>query len=181
MGLRITQINAQKSRAAAVNLELIFRECNLDVLCIQEPYTYKRKVRGYTSPGLKIIQPNIENVWVTAVIRDSSVEVFQNADFETEHLMCFQIRTQRDQIYIINVYCQFSIKIGPILNDLEKTLNILQGNRVIIQIDANAKSNWWFSEIGDERGRELEEFIAAHNLRIINEPNNPPTFQTERD
>lgn len=41
MGLKIGQINAQRSKAAAVNLEIIMKERKLDILCVQKPYTYK--------------------------------------------------------------------------------------------------------------------------------------------
>lgn len=55
--MKIAQINAQRSSATDASLEMIIREQNIDILYIQEPYRYKKKVRGYTFSKLKIIQP----------------------------------------------------------------------------------------------------------------------------
>lgn len=54
MGLKLAQINAQRSSAASAELELIMRERNIDILCLQEPYIYNGKVRGFTSSNFKI-------------------------------------------------------------------------------------------------------------------------------
>lgn len=113
MGLKVAQINAQRSKAAAVNLELIFKKYELDILCIQEPYTYKGKVRGYTTPGLRILQPAKENPWVAVVFREKSMEIFQNSALETEHLICLQIMTEYDQFYIINFTVSSQNKYNP--------------------------------------------------------------------
>lgn len=176
MGLKIGQINAQRSRAAAINLELIMKELELDILCIQEPYTYKGRVRGYTTPGMKIIQPDIENPWVAAVIKDQKMEAFHNTALETEHLMCFQVITEHENICIVNVYCQYSLKIGPILDLVENVLNKLRGNKIILTMDANARSNFWYAGDADDRGKELEETILTQDLYVINKPNNSATF-----
>ena len=57
MGLKVGQINAQRSAAVAANLELLIKEKELDILCIQEPFCYKGKIRGYNSPKLVKIEP----------------------------------------------------------------------------------------------------------------------------
>lgn len=180
MGLKIAQINAQRSRAAAVNLELIFNEYNIDILCIQKPYSYKGRARGYTAPGLRVIQPDKENSWVAAVVRESKMDVFQNTDLESEHVMCLQVCTRHEQFYIINMYCQFSLEIRPFLDSLGDILRRLAGNKIILTMDANAKSDWWYSGITDDRGKELEEFIMIHDLRIINRSSNVCTYMTDR-
>lgn len=180
MGLKIGQINAQRSKAVAVNLEIIMKERKLDILCIQEPYTFKGTVRGYTSPGLRMIQPNKGNVWVAAIIMDQEIEILQITNMETEHLMCFQVLTKEEQFYIVNVYCQFSLPMSPILATLENILNKLEGNKIIITMDANARSEWWFSGETDERGRELEELVITQKLWVQNKPGNIPTYMTDK-
>lgn len=135
MGLRIAQINAQRSRAAAANLELIIKEYDIDILCIQEPYTFKGLVRGYSTQGLSIIQPNRDNTWVAAVIQEKNVEIFHNSNLDTEHVMCFQVCTADDQFYVINVYCQFSLQIEPILCDIEKIIKRLEGHKILLMMD----------------------------------------------
>lgn len=75
MELIIGHINAQRSQAAAANLELIIKERKLDILCVQEPYVYRNMVRGYSSPNLKLIQPLGGYPWVAAIINSNNIEV----------------------------------------------------------------------------------------------------------
>lgn len=45
------------------------QEQNLDIICIQESFSYGRKVKGYKSPNLVKNQPQSgENTWVAAVV-----------------------------------------------------------------------------------------------------------------
>lgn len=176
--MKIAQINAQRAMAAAANLEILISELNIDVLCIQEPYVYKNIVRGYSSHNFSILQPGVDNPWVAAVIANEKLEVFHMGHFDTPHIMCFQIMSEKEEFYIINVYCQFSLQIEGILNDLEKIISKLNSSRLIITMDANAKSELWHAEETDERGRVMEEFLMSGKLYVRNEANNLPTFET---
>lgn len=53
--MRVAQINAQRAMAAAANPEILIKELDIDILCIQEPYVYKNIVRGYSSHGCSIV------------------------------------------------------------------------------------------------------------------------------
>mgnify|MGYP004604920697 CR=1 FL=1 len=75
MGLRVGQINPQRSAAAAANLEFLMKEKDLDVLCLQELYCYKSRIRGYNSPNLVKIEPQEGACsWVAAVVNKETVE-----------------------------------------------------------------------------------------------------------
>ena len=179
MRIKIGQINAQRSMAAASDLEMKIQEHNFDILCIQEPYTCKGLARGYTSPSLKLIQPNVVNPWVAAVISNNkNIDIFQYTFEESEHMMCFQVFTKKDSFYVINVYCQCSHPIEQFLSKVENIMLRLNGKKIIITMDSNAKSEVWFSETTDERGKIVEEFLAANGMYCINKPNNPYTFST---
>ena len=41
---------------------------------------------------------------------------------------------------------------------------------MIIMADANAKSPWWYNNTRDDRGEQIEEFIAEFGLNIENKP-----------
>lgn len=176
--MRIAQINAQRAMAASANLEILIKELDIDILCIQEPFVYKNAVRGYSSYAYSIVQPGVENPWVAAVIANESVVVFHLAHFDTPHVLCFQVMSEMEEFYIINVYCQFSLQIEPILSDLERIVLRLNSNRVVVTMDANAKSELWYAEETDERGRIVEEFLMLNKLYVANEVSNLPTFQT---
>jgi len=176
MGLKIAQINARRSAAVAANMEMLIKECNIDLLCVQKPYSYKSKVRGYTSPGLRVIQPMVHLPWVAAVAMGEHVEVFHYTYEELEHVMCIQIKTEHEELYMINAYCQFSLPLEPILGTIERIINKIGKKNIIIVMDANASSEVWFSTQTDERGKLIEEFLLANRLFTVNEPDNPPTF-----
>ena len=46
-------------------------------------------------------------------------------------------------------------------------------------MDANAKLELWHSEM-DEKGIFMEEFVLENSLVVLNRPNNPPTYMSER-
>lgn len=181
MGIKVAQINAQRSTAVAADLNLIMKRQNIDILCIQEPYTYKGIVRGYKSPEFRTLQPNnVTNIWTAAVVDEAKIEVFQNVYQESGHILCFQVIIGNIKLYIINIYCQFSLPINGFLNNIENIVYNLKGNKILITMDSNAKSETWFSNETDETGKILEEFLIANKLHVINKPSNYPTYSSSR-
>ena len=179
MVLRIGQINAQRSAAAAANIEILMQERNLDVLCIQEPFSYKGKVRGYNSPNLtKIQQQCCEKSWVAAVVKKDAVDILVSVGDENEHIMCFKVMTGNSDLIIINAYCLHSLPLEGFLDKIERLLSNFQSEKVLITMDSNAKSELWFDKITDGKGILLEEFIYEQDLTILNKPNNAPTFMS---
>ena len=177
MVLRIGQINAQRSAAAAANIEILMHEKNLDILCIQEPFSYKGKVRGYNSPSLVKMQPqNSKTPWVAAVAKKKNVDILTGVGDENDHIMCLKVMTGDLDFVIINVYCQYSLPLEGFLEKIERALNGLQTEKVLIVMDANARSELWHDRTTDEKGVLLEEFVYEKNLSILNKPNNPPTY-----
>ena len=76
--IRVRQIKDQRSAATAANLEIIKKDRNLDILCLQEPFCYKGKVRGYNSPDLIKIQPqNCDKAWVAVVVINDKLEALE--------------------------------------------------------------------------------------------------------
>jgi len=175
MGLRIAQINAQKSAAATANLEKLMGERNIDILCIQEPYTCRGAIRGYTAQDMTIIQPGADRPWVAVVVANERLEFFHLAQYDTPHLVCLQVMSDREDFYIINIYCQFMLSF---MDQIEKIINSLHSNNYIIAMDSNAKSNLWFANKTDERGRIVEDFLIDNKLHVVNTPSRAPTYLT---
>lgn len=180
MVIKMAQINAQRSAAVSMNLELTMREKNLDILCIQEPYVFKGKVRGYTSSGLRVTQPDSDIPWVAIVSAEDKIQIFRLAVGKSDHVMCVQVKSECEEMYIINAYCQFSLPIVPILETIETIIQKIGNIKVLITMDSNAKSHMWFSKETDERGKIVEEFLLRNDLYILNEPNNAPTYLTTK-
>ena len=153
------------------------REQNLDILCLQEPFSYKGKVKGYNSPSLMKIQPqNSEKAWVAAAVNKDKVDVLLNVGNECDHIMCFKVLIRDLEFIIINVYCQYSIPLEGFLG--KRVINSFQSEKFLITMNANAKFGLWFDKITDEKGILLEEFVCENDLVILNKPNNPPTYMS---
>jgi len=178
VNLIIAQINAQRSAAAAADLEILIQERKIDMLCVQEPYAFRGVVRGYTSQGMTIVQPMVDNPWVAIVVTNEQLEVFHLAQYDTPHIMCLQITSNREEFYIINIYCQFMLPVEPFMDQLEKIIRNLHHSSYIIVMDSNARSSLWFSSETDARGNVVEEFLIHNKVYVVNSPSELPTYFT---
>ncbi|GBN63114.1 hypothetical protein AVEN_138110-1 [Araneus ventricosus] len=79
-------------------------------------------------------------------------------------------------LLIINVYCPPKEELQHTLDELENCL-MLPHDTVLITGDFNSKSPEWGSDIEDERGRQLMEFVLSKGLAIVNEEDTIPTFE----
>lgn len=113
-------------------------------------------------------------------MNNKEIETFQISELDTQHIMTFQVKTQKIDLHIVNVYCQASKDIQPFLKEIKKILALLRNRKVIITMDTNAHSRLWHSKHTDDRGRELEEFIGEQNLHVIKKPDQAPTFFNSR-
>lgn len=113
-------------------------------------------------------------------MRTENIEVFHNAYQEREHIVTLQLQTREVKINIINIYCQPSKPIEHTLETLELIITKIKQNneKLVIAMDANAKSHLWNSNTTDERGTTLEEFIISNDLNIINEESSINTFSS---
>ncbi|GBN25120.1 Retrovirus-related Pol polyprotein from type-1 retrotransposable element R1 [Araneus ventricosus] len=82
-------------------------------------------------------------------------------------------------LLLITVYCPPKEDLYHILAELE-TCFMLPYDRVLLTGDFNSKSPVWGSDVEDERGRQLMEFVLSKGLAIVNEEDTIPTFDGSR-
>ncbi|GBO38903.1 hypothetical protein AVEN_253326-1 [Araneus ventricosus] len=63
------------------------------------------------------------------------------------------------------------------LQELHSILTDLGDERVLICADLNAHSRIWGYANEDTRGAQVEDFLLAQQLYLLNETNSPPTFE----
>ena len=80
--------------------------------------------------------------------------------------MCFRVMAGILEFIIINVYCQYSVPIEKFLRRIEDLINCFPTEKVLITLDANAKSVMWHADATDEKGALVEELIIEHNLGL---------------
>lgn len=131
MTIRILQINAQRSLKVANELRKITEEKKIDILVLQEPYLYKRQVKGYSSMKDKIVQ-NYENQDSKAaiIIYNRNIVVTQLEQFKNEHIVCAHLKSEQGSFYIVSVYCQYSHDVDRYLKELELIISELGKNKL---------------------------------------------------
>lgn len=155
----------------------------IDVIAIQEPYCYQNAVPGLglatriVTDGKTFTSiPTVNRIHTAIAIFNSDLTVLKLEQLSNTHCVCVEITGMRFKGYIISAYFQWSENIEPYIQHLDKVLQYLKGNSIIVCADTNAKSNLWHSNCTDERGEKLENLIAQHNLYIMNRPSRTHTF-----
>ncbi|CAL7932893.1 unnamed protein product, partial [Xylocopa violacea] len=177
------QINGQNSRTVLDEIRHIISKGNIDILCIQEPYSYDNKITGMgnftvLSDPKRFTNITSQNTIKTAIVLSKNVTVLKLEQLSNTHCICAEITKGKLKFYIINSYFQYSDQIEPYLQHLDIILHKLKGHNIIICLDANAKSPTWHSKHSDERGELLESLIAQHNLFVVNKPSEIHTFDS---
>ena len=156
-----------------VELRKLIDDQNLDIICIQEPYSCKGRI-PHMPVSARIIKEG-EAPMAAIVIMNKQVKVVRVSQLCNTHTNCIEVVSPSGRWILVNVYFQFSEDIN--LDVLRAICETYSGTPIIIMADANSKSPWWFSKIRDARGEILEDFISEFGLNVENQPHKPPTFQ----
>lgn len=81
-------------------------------------------------------------------------------------------------VHLISVYFRHDGNLVADLARLDRALEGLRGQRVIVGGDVNAESPLWNSARTTRRGELLEDFLAQRGLVVLNEPGQLPTFSS---
>jgi len=179
--IRIAQHNMQGAKV--VGLEI--RECvdrhNIDILCMQEPYTFKGRVGGMRITE-RIVMGCAEDCKTAISIHNENIDVVKLTQFCDSHCTCVEIQSNVGSFYLINIYAQYSEQIEQHLDKIEQIITDLGTNqshkKIIITGDFNARSVMWHDRLTDDNGKKLEDFISRNGLFLLNENGNPPTFSS---
>lgn len=180
--LRIIQLNMQGSRLVSDETRVQMDNERTDVLLAQEPYSAYDRITGFgvATHVINGTTANVDKAQAAIIVRNKEVTVLKVSQLCNAHCACVQINSRKGTVYLVSMYFQFSHEIEPHIQQLDKVLRRLRGKRIIIGIDANAKSPLWGSRTLDERGATLEDFIAEQNLVVLNRNNEPSTFSNGR-
>lgn len=173
--LRIAQINAGRGAVVMHELRKLAEELQLDVLCIQEPYTRDGVVPGMPVTARQLLHG--EHPMAAIIIFNRDVTVTNIRQYTDEHCVCAEIISGGCKLVVVNQYYQFA---DPVHAHLDKTRAILlayRGRHILVMADLNAKSALWHSQRTDERGTEVEMMIAEMNIEVVNRPGPVPTYR----
>ncbi|MGI4816883.1 MAG: reverse transcriptase family protein [Janthinobacterium lividum] len=149
----------------------------IDVLALQEPYSTRGEVRDLGS-GVTVISngTTADPPSAAIVVLRSGLPVLNLTQFGDSHTVVVEISYGRDSLYVVSMYCRFSLALEPFLQRIRLILSALRGKRIILCLDSNAKSALWGAATTDERGRDLEDLLSEVGLYVANHPDSPATF-----
>ena len=182
--IKVGQVNLAGIYAAMAELEQAMKVRALDIVLVQEPYTYQDKTDSSRSPmGLE----SRKMVYNTQVVHPRTLVAHNNdCDFliiQSLSNECFTtVQMSKGGAYVYFISCYFRWK-----NDDSIHLDFLQGildkighRAVIIGGDFNARSKLWHSKETDGRGERLEDLITINGLSIVNRKDLYYTFSNTR-
>lgn len=173
--LRFLQANLDHTRIATAHLVSFMRSQNIDLAIVSDPYTRGATVpdipyRWYRfhhdqTPRCLIISPN------------PSFDIFPL--HVSPYITAVTLNAPALSILFIGVYAAPSVALDHILTVLSDILSRHTFANVVIAGDFNARNTLWGGEVTNTRGRQLAQFSHSHQLRILNNPDSLPTFETQ--
>ena len=173
--IKIGQLNANGSETVMDQISRYAEENELDLLCLQEPYTRKGKIVAMPKSAQIVTQGKSPKSAV--IVFNKQIKTTKITQLSDEWTICVEIKTATMSSYIVSSYFQYRHEINPYINKLKEICTLLGEENLIITADANAKSIMWHSKENDKRGEDLLNFIMEFNLTIANQPGNPPTYR----
>lgn len=178
---KFLQVNGQGSRLVNQELRKLIVDMEIDVLCIQEPYAYRSKITEF--PNTVQIIANAKNPKSAIINLNKNIVMVEITQFTDEWVTCVELLTESGKIIIVNVYCQFCLEIDQFLIKIENIIQSFPGYKILLSMDANAKSPMWHSNVATatardrRRGELLEDLIMTRNLIIQNTEGEPSTYK----
>ncbi|KAG5875919.1 hypothetical protein JTB14_004523 [Gonioctena quinquepunctata] len=152
------------------------------MVLVQEPYAYKDPAGKWRIPGFstyKIAACSREMPLAAIIILNQKADALRLRTDCEQHFTAIKFQTaRRKELLVGSIYCNPTSEIIPLL----KAIGNLASKHVLAPMifggDFNAKSNLWHSRIENDRGLEVERFLAEEDMFVLNRPNEPDTFST---
>lgn len=181
MGVRVLQLNMQRSGKVAGEVRQLVAKKHLDVLLLQEPHV-RRDGSSYSIAGLgiraKVAAVSSQRPWAAVALCNDLLELTFVSQLSTTHCVCAEVLAPGFSFYVASLYFQFSDEIEEHLRHLEVVFRSLRGKRLLVSVDANARSSLWGPQSTDDRGAQLEDLIRSYGIEVANNVAQPPTYWT---
>ena len=180
-GLNFLQGNLARSQVSTHEASMLATDLHIDIMLLQEPYAVSNIPVRFNLTH-KIISANGPDAypWAAIIIINPDLRVTNIRQAGNEYLTLAHIASDNSDLYVASIYMKYSEDPGIILDVLGKAIRMIGGASIIIAADTNAASITWGAEQTNPRGEIVEEFANIHGLKVINGPDQPPTFATNR-
>ena len=163
--------NAEGVRNKKLELQVLLKERNIDVCCIQETHlnsSHRFSIRGYDT--FRRDRKNRPKGGILAHVKNThaAAELNRSEDEDTE-VLGIKLLLDKNPLTIYNLY-------PPPNKQLRPQVFQSDPDRWIIMGDFNSHSPSWGYDDLDHKGDEVEDWIITHNMVLINKADDPPTF-----
>ncbi|GFW42357.1 hypothetical protein TNCV_239541 [Trichonephila clavipes] len=146
---------------------------NIDVAMVQEPHSYKGSLPGFPSSYRVFFSHSFDMIKAAIIVRNRNISTFLDQNYLDYNLVTVRLNINRVSYLFVSYYFEPFKDIDFDLQKINQIFSSMPINRLVWSMDANSKSETWFSPFFDSRGTKLIEFISAHNLFVINEDCGP--------
>ncbi|KAF8764959.1 RNA-directed DNA polymerase mobile like protein [Argiope bruennichi] len=171
--LRVIQLNLHKSKCATQQLILNMESRNIDIALVQEPHSYKGTLPGFPSSYRVFYSQNSDLIKAAIIVRNRNISAFLDVNYLDYNMVTVHFNINKISYLFVSYYFEPSKNIDSDLQKINQLFSNVPINKLVWSMDANSKSETWFSPLSDSRGIKLTEFISAHNLFVINEDCGP--------
>lgn len=182
---KIIQVNLHHATAASAVLEKIFREKDLDLALIQEPWLCNTTVLGLNAAG-KVLYNTCGKRPRACILFNKKLDFLPVPELCTDDLITAFVNLNacsRSRVLICSAYLPGQDEANKIIKDpttgLQPVVEYARKHKaeLLLGCDANAHHiNWGSSDI-NSRGEVLDDFILSNCLQILNK-GCTPTFVT---
>lgn len=164
------QINLQNCRAATNQLIITATEKDIDLILVQDIYTKNNIVTGIPQNWTKFFSTtNLAGI----LIRNPSLKIINT--LTTNHSVFISIQDLNENVIIGSFY-------SPPSHNLEENLaewtTLMEDKIFIVGGDFNGKHQIWGCPRNDTRGHIIINYCTEHNVCIMNNPEQLPTYYT---
>ena len=160
--------SAEGVRNKNLELQVILKERNIDVCCIQETHldsSHRFSIRGYETFRRDRKDRPKGRIFTLVKNTHAAAELYRSEDKDTE-VLGIKLLLDKNPLTIYNIYSPPNKQLRPQVfqPDLD---------RWIIMGDFNSHSTRLGYDDLDHKGDEVEDWIITHNMVLINKADDP--------
>jgi hypothetical protein len=141
--VKFYQHNLRKCRTATEILIKQLGECKDSFIClIQEPYTYKSKIRLFPNQA-KVYSTDHPEGPRACIVSSQDMDLWVVPKFTGRDITTCLWQTKKGRVYLSSVYCD--ILYPPISEELESLTDFcrISKKELVLGLDTNAHSSLW--------------------------------------
>lgn len=173
--VRVWQYNCNKDKSVLLDLQKHLDRGDVDVVLIQEPYSYLGMTRGLSTQYRMYegFQYDDRGTRAVVVVCNRQLDAAAVEELRTTVGVCVRLKGWFGVIHVVSLYYNHRQQIEEQISFLNRVLRHVRGGRLLVGMDANAISSAWFckslrNDSRKARGDKLSEWIELNSRIVLN-------------